>query len=106
MLKSELELGEAESIAAMVTRLATTGDPAAESVWTFGFGSNMNVALLRSKKGLGVLDSAAGAVAGWHLSFKHPGMGCVEPSWAAALRATPEDVAAGESTIHGVRWRV
>lgn len=39
------------------------------SVWTFGFGSNMNVGLLRSKKGHVVLDHAPAIVKSWRLNF-------------------------------------
>ena len=103
MLKSERDLPEEKGLAAMVARLATTEDPSTESVWSFGFGSNMNVKLARSKKGLNVLEYTPGVVPGWRMSFRLKGFGCVEPSWADAQRAAPGD-AAGD--VHGVALKL
>jgi len=86
---------------AMVARLATTDDPSSESIWTFGFGSNMNVELLGSKKGLAVLEHATGVVKGWKMAFQLKGMSFVEPSWADA-----QCTGGAEDEIHGVAVRL
>jgi hypothetical protein len=93
MLKGENE-------EAMIARLAKTDDPSSESVWTFGFGSNMNVSLLQSKKGLTVFESSPAVVKEWRLSFALPGFSLVEPSWADAQPGTKDD------EIHGVAVRI
>mmetsp|Transcript_69641 Transcript_69641/g.131073 ORF Transcript_69641/g.131073 Transcript_69641/m.131073 type:complete len:337 (+) Transcript_69641:181-1191(+) len=84
----------------MVARLSTTGDPSSESVWTFGFGSNMNVALLQSKKGMTVLESSPAVVKEWRLSFAMNAIGLVEPAFADAQPGRKED------EIHGVAVRL
>lgn len=80
--------------------LATPADPDTDEVWTFGFGSNMNIELLRSKKGMRVLEFAPGVVRGWRLSFQRPALALVEPSFADARPGAADD------EIHGVAVRL
>ena len=65
-------------------------------MWSFGFGSNMNVQFVTDKKGLTVLDSSCAVLKGWRVGFNFLGMSKVEPSWANAIAGRPED------EIHGV----
>jgi hypothetical protein len=74
---------------------------AADDVWTFGFGSNMNIELLRSKKGMNVLDFAPAVVTGWRLSFQKPAFALVEPSFADARPSAERG-----DEIHGVVVRL
>ena len=73
---------------------------ASDDVTTFGFGSNMNIALLRSKKGMRVLEHTPAVLRGWRLSFQRPALALVEPSFADARPGAPED------EIHGVAVRL
>ena len=70
--------------------------PDAPPVWTFAFGSNMNIPLLRTKKLLTVLEHAPAVARGWRLNFSAPALAYVEPSFADAQRGSAEDC------IHGV----
>lgn len=67
-----------------------------EPVWSFGFGSNMDVSFVENKKGHKVLDHAAGVVHGWRMSFNLRGMSYVEPAFANAVPSSSTD------NIHGV----
>jgi len=67
-----------------------------QTIWTFGFGSNMNIELLRSKKGIVVLDSTPATVRGWRLNFSFAAISLVEPSFADAQPGCVDDL------IHGV----
>ena len=73
--------------------LPSATDP---EIWTFGFGSNMNITLLRSKKGLNVLDSTPGVLKEWRLSFQSRALPFVEPSFADARPGALDD------ELHGV----
>jgi hypothetical protein len=70
--------------------------PTEEYIASFGFGSNMNIALLQSKKCLRVLGSAPAIVKGWRLNFSLSAISLVEPSFADAQRGAADD------EIHGV----
>lgn len=72
------------------------GDGTPRAVWSFGFGSNMNVEFVRRRKGLEVLASAPAVVPGWRLSFALRGLPRVEPAWATAVRGAERD------ELHGV----
>jgi len=78
--------------ALLVRRKMKQMDP----VWSFGFGSNMDVSFVENKKGHKVLDNKAGVVHGWKMSFNLQGMSFVEPAFANAVPAAPQD------NIHGV----
>ncbi|GMH96415.1 hypothetical protein TrVE_jg10123 [Triparma verrucosa] len=69
------------------------------TVWSFGFGSNMNVDIVKNKKGVAVIEHIAGCVKNWTLSFTAGGLDLVEPSMG---NATPMD--GGE--LHGVALRL
>mmetsp|Transcript_24574 Transcript_24574/g.71894 ORF Transcript_24574/g.71894 Transcript_24574/m.71894 type:complete len:295 (-) Transcript_24574:196-1080(-) len=53
-----------------------------KEVWRFGYGSNLGLSTLRSKKSLNPSRYLVGTVKGWQLYFK-PGIAHVEPAWAA-----------------------
>lgn len=73
-------------------------------VWSFGFGSNMNIDIVTKKKGVAVLEYTAGSVSGYSLSFTTGGLSSVEPSFGdcqpqsggeihgVALKLTKEDM--------------
>ena len=65
-------------------------------MWTFGFGSNMDVANVERKKGYKVLDHEVGVVKGYKMSFNIPAFPKVEPAFANATIGGKED------EIHGV----
>ncbi|KAL9183416.1 hypothetical protein ACHAXT_005203 [Thalassiosira profunda] len=66
-------------------------------VWRFGYGSNIGLETLRSKKNLNPTRHVAGSIAGWELCFK-PGIAHVEPGWAAVRPAKENE---GEGKVHG-----
>mmetsp|Transcript_57924 Transcript_57924/g.125800 ORF Transcript_57924/g.125800 Transcript_57924/m.125800 type:complete len:332 (-) Transcript_57924:225-1220(-) len=70
-------------------------------VWSFGFGSNMDIASVRSKKGIDVLDFTAGYVEDWYLAFPVGGMDLVEPAYACAYPYTGPGPA---RRLHGVAF--
>lgn len=72
--------------------------PAESFVWSFGFGSNMNVALVESKKGYKVHDHIAGVLPGWKVAFNLKGPDRVEEAWANAMPCPTDPT----SVIHGV----
>ena len=65
-------------------------------MWTFGFGSNMNVGNVESKKGHKVIDYVTGSVEGYNMCFNLSGIPKVEPAFANAVEGTTND------SIHGV----
>ena len=73
----------------------TLCEPAApdarDAVWSFGFGSNMNVEFVRHKKGYTVLDHAPAVVKGYRMAFATGGFECVEPSFATTFRGGADD---------------
>lgn len=68
-------------------------------MWSFGYGSNMNVANVENKKGLKVLDYEVGVVKGYKMCFNIPAMPKVEPTFANATKAS-------EDEIHGVAIKI
>mmetsp|Transcript_26026 Transcript_26026/g.63145 ORF Transcript_26026/g.63145 Transcript_26026/m.63145 type:complete len:294 (-) Transcript_26026:7-888(-) len=66
------------------------------TVWSFGFGSNMNVDFVNNKKGLKVLDHSPASLKGWRMGFNLAGFDRVEPAFANAMQGDPSD------EIHGV----
>mmetsp|Transcript_35278 Transcript_35278/g.61926 ORF Transcript_35278/g.61926 Transcript_35278/m.61926 type:complete len:307 (+) Transcript_35278:2-922(+) len=72
------------------------GTPSPGYAWKFGYGSNMGMEFLRSKKGLNPLDMRRCILTGWSLSFpRGAGLDYVEPAWATLK----EDA---EGKVHGV----
>jgi len=71
-----------------------------DDVVTFGFGSNMNIGLLQSKKGMRVLEHTPAVLRGWRLSFQRPALAFVEPAFADAQPGAPDD------ELHGVAVRL
>ena len=69
-------------------------------MWTFGFGSNMNVGKVENKKGHKVLDHECGVVKGYKMCFNSPAMPKVEPAFANSVVGTEED------SIHGVAIKI
>ena len=69
------------------------------TVWSFGFGSNMNVDIVKNKKGVEVIEHVAGAVPGWTLSFTAGGIPMVEPAMGNCT-----ELKGGE--LHGVALRL
>lgn len=59
----------------------------------------MNVTLLRSKKGLDVVDHCRAVLKDWRMGFTLKGMPCVEPSWANATRSPGAE-------LHGVAFKI
>ena len=51
-------------------------------MWSFGFGSNMNVDFVVNKKKIPVLESVAGIVSGWRVAMAQKAMPLVEPAFA------------------------
>jgi cation transport regulator ChaC len=71
-----------------------------ESVWSFGYGSNMNPRHLEDQKGVKVLDHTPAILKGYRLTFEHKGMPLVEPSFATVKEGAPSD------EVHGVAFLV
>mmetsp|Transcript_19224 Transcript_19224/g.25036 ORF Transcript_19224/g.25036 Transcript_19224/m.25036 type:complete len:330 (-) Transcript_19224:97-1086(-) len=72
-----------------------TGD----SVWKFGYGSNMSQDFIRSKKGLNPLDCCRTILKGYSLSFPEGrGIDFVEPAFAT-LKKNPDGFVHGVSTL-------
>ena len=69
------------------------------SVWKFGYGSNMSMDFLRSKKGLNPLECRASILKGFSLSFPEgKGIDFVEPCFAT-LKRDPNGVVHGASVL-------
>lgn len=73
--------------------------PGQRVVWSFGFGSNMDVEALRTKKGLNVVAHTAAVLKGWRVAFTTKGP-LVEPAFANAARGK------GSDEIHGVAFSI
>jgi hypothetical protein len=67
----------------------------ASSIWSFGFGSNMNVEFVRAKKGIHPLESTPAIVKGWKMAMCSRGFPLVEPRYAVAVKEEGAE-------IHGV----
>ena len=71
--------------------MATAADDDAMMVWRFGYGSNIGLETLRTKKNLHPSRYLAGTIEGWELHFES-GNFClpfVEPAWAC-VRSNPD----------------
>ena len=66
-------------------------------VWSFGYGSNMDMAALQGKKGVRVLRHCAAVLRGYTLAFGMQGFSHVEPGFACLRKAEGEEV-------HGVAF--
>ena len=69
-----------------------------EVVWSFGYGSNMDVVSLQAKKHVKIVDHVCAVLRGWRLAFNLPGMPKVEPSYANVVRGEDSD------EVHGVAF--
>ena len=58
----------------------------ADAVWSFGFGSNMDVDALRRRKKVNVIRYTAAVLPKWKIAFSLPGLPYVEPGFALASR--------------------
>ena len=77
----------------------TVGSVHEKRVWSFGFGSNMDVGALRTKKMLNILDHMPAVAKDWEMSFSSKGIPCVEPFYALALPKAGAE-------IHGMAFSV
>ena len=66
-------------------------------VWSFGYGSNMDMAALQGKKGVQVLRHCAAVLQGYTLAFGMDGLSHVEPGFACLRRAEG-------GLVHGVAF--
>ncbi|CAH1798738.1 unnamed protein product [Owenia fusiformis] len=71
---------------------------AKEGIWSFGFGSNMDVIALENKKHVKVLDHVCAILKGYRLSFNVRAFECVEPAYAGIERGSETD------EVHGVAF--
>ena len=69
------------------------------SVWSFGYGSNMDMDMLERSKGIKVLDHTPAVLEGYRLAFNMPGIPLVEPGFAGLEEEEGEDV-------HGIAFRL
>jgi len=67
-----------------------------KAVWSFGFGSNMDVEHLYVKKAVTVLDHTPAILKGWRMAFTCQGLHLVEPRFANTEKGGPSD------EVHGV----
>ena len=68
-----------------------------EGVWSFGYGSNMDVVALQKKKKVRVLEHTPAVLSGYRLVFSQQGPQYVEPAYAGLKRE------AG-SEVHGIAF--
>ena len=61
-------------------------DTHSSTVWTFGYGSNMNVSYVEQRKGYHVFDHVVGVVNGYKMVFDIPGVPRLEPTFANAVK--------------------
>jgi cation transport regulator ChaC len=67
-------------------------------VWSFGYGSNMDVKSLQTKKHVNIVDHVCAVLRGWKMSFTLPGPAKVEPAYANVIKGAPGD------EVHGVAF--
>jgi gamma-glutamylcyclotransferase (GGCT)/AIG2-like uncharacterized protein YtfP len=65
---------------------------AGEGVWSFGYGSNMDMVALEHKKGIRVLEHCPAVLGDFRLTFGTRGIDFVEPGYAGLRRAAGEEV--------------
>jgi hypothetical protein len=70
-----------------------------ETVWRFGYGSNLGRDTLEKKKNLTLYDYRPGCILGYRLAFEQPGPPFVDPSFASCREAP-------EQTLYGVAFRI
>ena len=61
-------------------------------VWSFGYGSNMDMVALQSKKGVRVLENCPAILHNFRLSFSTRGLDYVEPGFAGLGREEGAEV--------------
>ena len=68
-----------------------------EGVWSFGYGSNMDVVALQKKKKVRVLEHTPAILSGYRLVFSQQGPQYVEPAYAGLKREVG-------SEVHGIAF--
>ena len=84
--------------AVIITRELSKMAGSGEVVWSFGYGSNMDVVSLQAKKHVKIVDHVCAVLKGWRMSFNLPGMDKVEPSYANVTEGGAGD------EVHGVAF--
>ncbi|KAK6180938.1 hypothetical protein SNE40_008900 [Patella caerulea] len=69
-----------------------------ENIWSFGYGSNMDVHAVETKKQVKILDHTAAILKGWRLAFNLSGIPFVEPAFANIIQSGLTD------EVHGVAF--
>eukprot|EP00755_Sulcionema_specki_P029773 Sspe_Gene.92870::Locus_65634_Transcript_1_1_Confidence_1.000_Length_1234::g.92870::m.92870 len=70
-----------------------------QPLWSFGFGSNMDVHALEQRKRVKVLEHTPAVLKGWKMAFTLRGIPFVEPAYANAV-----ETGNAEDSIHGVAF--
>jgi len=71
----------------------------AETIWSFGYGSNMNVNALEAKKHVKILDSTAAILKDHRMAFNIGGIHHVEPYFAGLVESPGDEV-------HGLAFKM
>ena len=74
-------------------------DTADEGVWSFGYGSNMDMEALQSWKKVKVFEHCPAVLKGFKMVFSLPGLPFVEPGFGGLCKQEDEEV-------HGVAFRM
>ncbi|ESO93557.1 hypothetical protein LOTGIDRAFT_232618 [Lottia gigantea] len=69
-----------------------------DTMWSFGYGSNMDVKAVETKKKVKIIDHTAAILKGWKLAFNLSGIPLVEPAYANVTKGDPTD------EVHGVAF--
>ena len=70
-----------------------------DTIWSFGYGSNMDVESVANKKGVEVLDHAPAVLKDYRLCFNLRGYAYAEPAFANVKRQEGREV-------HGVAFQM
>ena len=62
------------------------------SVWSFGYGSNMDMVALQNKKGVRVVEHCPAILHNFRLTFSTSGLNFVEPGFAGLSREEGAEV--------------
>jgi len=76
-----------------------------EFVWRFGYGSNIGLSTLQTKKNLHPKRYLAGSIKGWSLYFS-TGIPFVEPGFAAIHPATVDEGGDQDDELHGTAFLI
>ena len=72
---------------------------AEETFWAFGYGSNMDIEHLATRKNVKVIEHSPAILKGWRLTFDFRAFDCVEPSYAGVKEQEGHEV-------HGCAFKV